>query len=251
MKRSLIIILVICALLLTLPACNKEKLTLRIGTYNIKNGGNVDHDMSVIAQDIISCDLDIVGLQEVDMKTKRCGGIDTLKLLAEAAGYEYYEFTKAIDYQGGEYGTAIMSRYPITSFEVKKLPTNEGMEGRALGHAVIDVNGKSIDFFNTHLSYEDKDVIKKQFKQLHYNVKDSVTFIITADFNTSADSNFELIKNSVRANNKEFNTYSNKSAIDDIVLYNKWTVVDKGMMDIQGHSDHSLFWAEIQYKGKI
>ncbi len=248
MKKVFILILALCLSLPSFASCGGEKLTLRVGTYNIKNGGNVDYDMSVIAADIVACDLDIVGLQEVDMKTKRCGGIDTLKLLAEAAGYEYYEFAKAIDYQGGEYGTAIMSRYPITSFEVTKLPTNKDMEGRALGHAVIDVDGKNIDFFNTHLSYEDKAVIKKQFKQLNNKVNKSNTFIITADFNTNDDSNYELIQKSIRANNNEFNTYSNKSAIDDIILCKKWNIIDKGMQDVSGHSDHNLFWAEIQYK---
>ena len=82
------------------------------------------------------------------------GGRNTLKILAEKAGYEYYYFCKAIDYQGGEYGTAIMSKYPIKSFEVIPLYGEDGIERRAMGHAVIDVNGTEIDYINTHLSYE-------------------------------------------------------------------------------------------------
>ena len=235
-----------------LPAfssCGGEKLTLRVGTYNIKNGQMVSHDMSVLADDIISLNLDIVSLQEVDVNTDRCGNIDTLKLLAEAAGYEYYEFAKAIDRPGGEYGNGIMSRYPITSFEVLKLPTDADAEARSVGHAVIDVNGKSIDFFSTHLAHGNAEVRTKQFKQLYWYVKNSNTFIIAADFNTSKDSDFEQIKDSIRANNKEFLTAN--SPIDDIVLYKSWTIIDKGMLESNGHSDHNLFWTEIQYNGKL
>ena len=227
-----------------------EALTLRVGTYNIKNGGKgVSYKMSVLAEDIISCNLDIVGLQEVDINTTRSGKINGLKLLAEAAGYEYYSFAKAINYQGGQYGTAVLSRYPISSFEVTSLAVTDGMEKRSVGHAVIDVNGKSIDFYNTHLSYEDKDVRSSQFTKLSEMVKNSTTFILTADFNTSEDSDFAKFENSIRVNNKEFMTYSNKSPIDDIILCNKWSVISKEMKNIGSHSDHNLFWAEIKYEG--
>lgn len=255
MKKILALLLALLLLVPCLASCKGEEpdeLTLRVGTFNIKNGGKgVSYDMSVLANDIKACDLDVVGLQEVDVKTKRSGYIDALKLLAEAAGYQYYEFAKAIDYQSGEYGTAILSRYPIVSFEVTPLFVGAEMEGRSVGHAVIDVNGKNIDFFNTHLTVEDKNVRSSQFETLNEMVQGSATFIITADFNTEQESDFLKIKNSIRANNLQFKTFSGKSAIDDIILFNKWTVLDKGMKDIGTHSDHHLLWAEIKYDGTL
>lgn len=263
MKRYLLLILAVCAAFSIFTSCNKpqsgpddaepdgESLTLRVGTYNIKNGAGVGYDMSVLASDITACNLDVVGLQEVDINTKRSGYKNTLKLLADAAGYPYYKFARAIDFQGGEYGTAILSRYPITSFEVITLTTDADMEARSLGHAVIDVNGVSIDFFNTHLSFENTEIRIKQFEEIYEKTKTSKAFIITADFNTAVNSEFAYIRDSFRANDNTYNTFSNKSAIDDIVLSRQWTVTDKGMADIKTHSDHSLFWAEIKYNDPL
>ena len=89
------------------------KYRLRVATYNIRAGADVDRDVSVIAEDIRALDLDVVGLQEVDICTKRSNLTDQLQTIAELAGYPFYRFTFCMDYQDGEYGTAILSRYPI------------------------------------------------------------------------------------------------------------------------------------------
>lgn len=224
-------------------------LKLRVGSYNIKHGDMVGLDMSVLANDIKALDLDIVGLQEVDVSTARVGGRDTLKELAQSAGYEHYYFCKAIDFQGGGYGTAILSHYPIKSFDTVQLYTDSGMEGRAIGHAVLDVNGVEVDYYNTHLSYEDVGVIKKQFEQINEMVKGKKTFIVTADFNTSASVYFSAIENSVRVNHGQYFTFpGNMSAIDDIVVSLGWGVSDSGYQ-VSGHSDHYMLWAELCYDG--
>ena len=224
-------------------------LKLRVGSYNIKHGEMVGLDMSVLADDIKALNLDVVGLQEVDVGTGRVGGKDTVKEIAESAGYEYYYFCKAIDLQGGGYGTAILSRYPIKKFETVQLCTDAGMEGRALGHAVLDVNGVEVDYFNTHLSYEDTTVIKKQFEQLNGLVQGKKTFIITADFNTSSSVYFNTLENSVRVNHGKYFTFpENMSAIDDIVVSLGWGINDSGYQ-VSGHSDHHMLWAELCYDG--
>ena len=223
-------------------------ITLRVGTYNIKHGEQVGLDMSVIANDIKALNLDIVGLQEVDVGTNRVGGIDTVREIAESGGYEYYYFCKAIDYQGGGYGTAILSRYPIKSAERIELYTDPGMEGRAVGHAVIDVDGVEIDYYNTHLSFEKASVAQKQFEQLGELTKDKKVFLITADFNTGYYKMYESIENSLRVNNGYYATFpSGGTAIDDIVVNLGWSVKQVGK--VSGHSDHDMLWAELCYDG--
>ena len=228
----------------------EKKLTLRVGSYNIKNGSGVNHKMSVLAEDIKRHNLDIVGLQEVDIGSDRSGGIDTLKLLAEAAGYEYYSFTHTINIKGGKYGTAIMSHYPIVKAENVKLPQKSGTENRALGHFVIDVNGIKIDFLNTHLSNEDSVLRSEQFAFIAERVKTLNTFILTGDFNTTNSAKYSLIPNKIRVNNDKYATYpSSAKAIDEIMAYHYWSVVDSGMDKCNGHSDHNLLWAELCYDG--
>ncbi len=221
-------------------------ISLKIGSYNIKTGAMVKYDMTIIADDITSLGLDIVGFQEIDQFTTRSGGIDTVKLLCDATGFKYGKFTRAIDYKGGQYGTAILSRYPIMSFEVIQLDAGS-CEGRSVGHVVIDVNGVNIDFFNTHLSYESVELRSGQFSQLAGLLKKCGTFILTGDFNTEVMSEFTVIENSFTVNNKTLPTFpSTGKGIDNIVLSKDWNVVSYGMGP-DGHSDHNMLWSEIKY----
>lgn len=224
-------------------------ITLRVGSYNIKNGAGVNHDMKVLAEDIVGLNLDIVGLQEVDIGTSRAKGLDILKLLAEATGYPYYQFTKAINFSGGEYGTAILSRYPIVSHESVLLETPSGYEQRAYGHALIEVNGVHVHFFNTHLSYEKAEIRAAQMAQIAAAADAGRGYILTADFNTANLGEFKVFGDAVLVNEGKYPTFpSSSSAIDNIVLESGWRITDSGML-ASGKSDHNLLWAEIHYEG--
>lgn len=223
--------------------------TLRVGSYNIKHGGDVSLDMSIIAKDVTDLSLDIIGFQEIDQKTSRVGGLDTMKALSDASGYEYYAFAKAINYKGGEYGTGILSRYPIVEFEVIKLDSGSE-EQRCVGHAVIDVNGVLFDFFNTHLSFESLDLRTGQYKQLAELLAKCETYILTGDFNTAVMTEFDVLPDATLVNNGKYGTFpSSGKAIDNIVISKDWNVVDSGMGP-KGHSDHILLWAELKFERK-
>lgn len=239
----------LCKTVTTPNAMIDADITIRVGSYNIKNGAGVNHDMAQLAPNITELDLDIVGLQEVDIGTSRAKKLDTLKLLAEAAGYPYYAFTKAINTGGGEYGTAILSRYPIVHHESVLLETPSGYEQRAYGHAVIEVNGVNLHFFNSHLSYENTEIRAAQMAQLARETAPCRGYIMTADFNTENLKEFEVFDGATLANNRKYATYpSSSTAIDNIVLDEGWTIVDSGML-ASDKSDHNLLWAEIHYGG--
>ena len=223
--------------------------TLRVCSYNIKHGADVSLDMSVIAKDITDLSLDIVGFQEIDQKTSRVNGLDTMKALSEASGYEYYAFAKSIDYKGGGYGTGILSRYPIVEFEVILLESGSE-EQRSVGHAVIDVNGVLFDFFNTHLSFESLELRTKQYKQLAELLAKCETYILTGDFNTAVMTEFDVLPDATLVNNGKYGTFpSSGKAIDNIVISKDWNIVDSGMGP-KGHSDHNLLWAELKFERK-
>lgn len=230
----------------------ENNITFRVGTYNIKCGDSmIDYDMSLIADDIKALDLDIVGFQEVDDKTERSGGRDVLKLLADALGYKYYRFTKSIDYRGGGYGTAIVSRYPIVDFKAETLPHSEtaDWEQRAFGVATVDINGTLLKFVNTHLSLGDASARRVQFERLSAVVKDFDRFIITGDFNTEDIAELSSVPNTALVNAGKYKTFFETSiAIDEIILSEGWTVTESGMKDANGHSDHNMLWAEVEYK---
>lgn len=233
-------------------------LTLRIGSYNIANGRQVAHAMRVIAEDILAQDLDIVGIQEVDRFAKRSNYIDTMKLLSKYTGYEYYYYTKTINIAGdeakygqkGEYGTGILSKYPILESESTMLSSST-YEQRGYGYAKIDVNGTIINFFNTHLSYENYAIRSKQFSELAAGLKGMPNCILTGDFNIDGFSNFspllEFMELSCKSDGDPVTIPSKGTTIDNILFTNEFTLVDVDSVK-NNHSDHYLVWAELKLK---
>lgn len=232
-----------------------EYLTLKIGSYNIANGRNVSHDMKKLADDILAKELDIVGLQEVDRLASRSKYIDTLKVLSEYTGYKYYYFTKAINIAGdeatygqkGEYGTGILSKYPITAFESFALES-KNHEQRMLGYAEIDVDGTKINFFNTHLSYEETSVRSDQFLTIAGKIKDKENCILTGDFNISSLSEYNILsalKTTCNYQNQLVTFPSSGTTIDNILFSKEIVLVSSGVL-ANGNSDHNMLYAELK-----
>ncbi len=220
----------------------KTKYSLRVATYNIHAGADVGRDMKKIADDINALDLDIVGLQEVDVCTSRSKGIDQLKKLSELTGMPYYKFSKGINFRGGEYGTGILSKFPIVTHHTDMLVSN-GYEQRAIGVAEIDVNGDRICYCNTHLSYDDDFTRALQLAQIIGLLSNQEDYILTGDFNTEAMHEFWIMPNYMLANHGEFKTFlPSSTAIDNIIVSKGWFVDDVQMVET-GHSDHNLLYA--------
>ena len=219
---------------------------LRVGSYNIKHAAEANLNLNTIAQIIKSKNHDIVGLQEIDYKTTRSKKVDQPAKLAEYAEMPYYVFVRAIDYQGGQYGTLILSKYPIISSEVIPLESWD-KEGRALGHAVIDVNGFQFDFFNTHLSYEDTTLRKEQFFEVSEKTDACKNFILTGDFNTADFTEFTILgANLINKVGRWYPTFpGGNSAIDNIVYTDAFKEIASGTVT-KSFSDHYMLWAEFE-----
>ena len=97
----------------------EEIFTIRVLTYNIFHGETTNGkiDMDLYAEIIKDQSLDLVALQEVDKHTTRTGGIDITAELSVGTGMEGY-FGKFRDYGGGEFGAAILSKYPVEEFKM-------------------------------------------------------------------------------------------------------------------------------------
>lgn len=224
-------------------------MNLRVASYNIKHGAQVDMNMQILADDICGLDIDIVGFQEVDINAPRSGYIDTMKLLSEASGMPYHAFAKAIPLGTGEYGTGILSRYPIVSFTVTKLESGD-KEQRTIGHAVIDINGERVNFFNTHLAHNSSALRNGQFVQVAEMLKGKEPYILVGDFNTGNFDDFAVLNSTLvnRADNLFRSFYCSGNPIDNIVLSDDWQIVESGMLEVE-HSDHYMIWAGLTADG--
>ncbi|OQP43188.1 hypothetical protein A4H97_11155 [Niastella yeongjuensis] len=136
-------------------AANKTDLQeLRVLSYNIHHANPPGKpgliDIAAIARVINEARPDIVALQEVDKNTTRSGQIDEAKLIAEKTGM-HYQFYKAIDHEGGDYGLAILSRFELEAPQLTHLPQETKAENRILASTVLNINGQKIIIGNTHL----------------------------------------------------------------------------------------------------
>lgn len=221
---------------------------LTVVSYNIHHGADASLDMNVIAKCIKSVDADIVGIQEIDVGTKRLSGRDTLKELKEALGFEYARFVKCIDYQGGEYGIAQLSKFPIVEFKQKLLYHTTGCEQRGVGVAKINADGHIFTFANTHLDLPSDDIRRKQLAEINELLKGNEPFILTGDFNSESFSIFSEIENAtplLTSKNKLVTFPGAQITIDNIICHND--IIHTSVSTLkESFSDHYMLYAKIK-----
>lgn len=221
--------------------------TLKVASYNIRHGADAGLDMSVLAGVISSVGAEIVGLQEVDMNAARSGSHDQVRELMDALGYGYGEFVRSIDIRGGEYGTAVVSKYPITSKEIYPLYLGPKSEQRMLGVFAIDVDGTPITFANTHLDYLSAETIRTQMREVNSVLKDK-DYILTGDFNTTDMTQFYELEGAsfTMCDEHRLVTFpSSGITIDNIVYKGNYTLKKFGTVE-NSFSDHRMLWAELE-----
>ena len=125
---------------------------LRVLQFNIRaaisRAGGVD--VAQIAAEIEAVQPDLVSLNEVDSHTLRTR-VDQPAYLAEATGL-HMVYGPNLIYDGGPFGNAILTRYPVVESHNLRLPGTFGLEPRGLLTAIVIVDGRRVAFSSTHLS---------------------------------------------------------------------------------------------------
>lgn len=134
--------------------------TIKVMTYNIHHANPPSKekdstiDLPAIAAVIRGAGSDLVALQEIDVYNARAGvTLHEAKELGRLTGMNYY-FSRAIDYRGGAYGDAVLSRYPIRDTMRYALPILAGTKAETRTLCMIRVQlpgGRQILFGSTHL----------------------------------------------------------------------------------------------------
>ncbi|RJX75227.1 endonuclease [Vibrio sinensis] len=170
---------------------DEVKPEIKVATYNIAGAANgFKIDLKETAKTIRSMDVDFIALQEVDVDTNRSGKINQAKILADLTGYNYI-YGKAIDFDNGQYGMAVLSKYPIKLQEIQKLPSDD-YEQRIAMYVSASIDGfeEPITFIATHLDWhEDPTVRMKQVRAINekaINIR-GIKFLL-GDFNDTKNS---------------------------------------------------------------
>jgi endonuclease/exonuclease/phosphatase family metal-dependent hydrolase len=159
--------------------------TLRVMTYNIHVGVGMDKklDLARIAAVINAQHPDLVGLQEVDRGVTRTQRIDEIAELAKLTRMDY-AFAFNLHYQGGQYGVAILTRYPIRATDHRLYQNTREAERRGFIRAQVSVHGRLLNFVTTHLDYQNEDGRLFESEQLLRALKDVPgPLIVVGDFN--------------------------------------------------------------------
>ncbi|KPK41887.1 MAG: hypothetical protein AMJ65_08555 [Phycisphaerae bacterium SG8_4] len=226
---------------------------LSVLTYNVHHcqGTDGEFDYSRIAGIINDLKPDIAALQEIDVGTNRASGVDQAAVLAELTGLKY-AFGRAIDFDSGEYGLAILSRFEIRDVTSTPLPTQPGSEPRIALAARFrpDAGPREMIFVDTHLCHRNEQVRTMQTEQLNEfaDSEGDVPVILAGDFNArpaSGPMNVLLESNWLDA-------VAPQSRIDYVLLRkcDPWKVVDVRIVDEPVASDHDPVLVTLQWAGK-
>jgi len=164
---------------------------LRVLSYNIHIGTGNDNklDLERTAKVIMAQKPDIVALQEVDNKADRTKNVDQAAELARLTGM-HFAYGKTINIAGGEYGIAILSKYPIVEHKITQLPQLGNREDRGALQAKLDLGGgKTLLFVCTHFCHVSEERRTMQAKKINeLFVGHDGPVIVAGDFNATPDS---------------------------------------------------------------
>jgi endonuclease/exonuclease/phosphatase family metal-dependent hydrolase len=171
--------------------------TLRVMSYNVHHCSPPSRpgviDLPAIVRTIQAQRPDVVMLQEIDVHTGRSGvsSHQAQELAAQLQMHAY--FGKAIDYDGGAYGVALLSRFPLRDTLVHRLPTQAGTNGepRILAVATITLpTGQTVRLGCTHLDAQRTDVNRQlqAAEIVRLSAAETLPFLIGGDFNAESDS---------------------------------------------------------------
>ena len=194
---------------------------MRLATFNILHGRSpVDGRVDVPRfRDVVaSLDADVLGLQEVDRDQPRSSGADLTAVAAEAMGAVAHRFVAALHGTPGTtweaatgegqpgtaaYGIALLSRYPVRSWQVVRLPTLRGRvpvwfpgrrrpvlvteEPRVAVSADLDTPAGGITVAVTHLSFIPRWNVVQLKRLVRTTAATPGPLVLMGDFNLVGD----------------------------------------------------------------
>lgn len=228
--------------------------TFTLASFNIcsahfREEKYTENNLSSIAHHINQSGADVVCLQEVDRGAARSDRVDMPSYLAEHTELKHHYFIKIRSFQGGEYGTAILSRFPITEQKTLNYPVQIATQGTSCGYVKIDLGGTSVTIFNTHLSVENEESNTETLVCLADILKDHYaedgTFVCCGDFNTSPQKVSRYIP-WVKLAHLGLQTYADRS-IDHILFAGDMKTENTRTMDTQTDkaTDHHMVLTEV------
>ena len=262
MNRILSALLLLLLLIVSARGFRAVPVTVRVLTYNIHHGEGTDGqiDLPRLAEVINGVQPDLVALQEVDQGTERSGGVNQLTEL-ERLTKMHGEFGKSMNYFGGGYGVAVLSRWRMSKTEHHPLPTSTDREPRT--ELTVQVrageHGPVLRFTSTHLDQgRDTELRLLQARSLNEHLVhgDGQPSILAGDMNSRPDSDVLQVLGE-HWTNASADTLPPPAGRPrprgDHVLFRPakcWRVIESTLIDETVASDHRPLLVVLEWTGK-
>jgi endonuclease/exonuclease/phosphatase family metal-dependent hydrolase len=140
---------------------NSSDDSFKVMTYNIHSCIGIDEKIRPerIISVIKSCDADVIALQEVDSHRYQSRGHAQAELIADVLSMSHHYYAIS-DWNGEQYGLAILSRFPIEHVKSDHLtPLNAAMccEARGAMWVRIETPMGPVNLINTHFGLRQKE----------------------------------------------------------------------------------------------
>jgi endonuclease/exonuclease/phosphatase family metal-dependent hydrolase len=265
-----------------LPVIDRESATalapakdsLKAITLNLAHGRKDSMNQWLVGEEKIRSNLDdiadflrrseadLVALQEADKASRWSGGFDHVAYLAEQAGYQYYAHAEHAQLWMGTYGTAVLSRWPIT--EAMGLTYPDSPPTASKGFTLVQIEWHNpalgpepvtLDVISVHLDFSRKSVRLQQIDEL-MEVIDAREgpIVLMGDFNSEWLAEEYLVE-STRETSR-LHVY--KPASEDLATYKAlrldWIMLSRRLdfthyrVEPEPLSDHLAVVAEIQWQ---
>jgi endonuclease/exonuclease/phosphatase family metal-dependent hydrolase len=219
-------------------------------------------NLDEIAQYLKDSNADVVALQEADAPSRWSGGFDHVAYLAEQAGFAYFAHAEHTQIWMGNYGTAVLSRWPIA--EAIGLTYADTPPTTSKGFTLVQIEWHNpelasspvtVDVISVHLDFSRKSVRLQQIDELADVIKKRAgPLILMGDFNSEWLAEEYMVENTVETSrlhvyqpaSDDLNTYKDKR-LDWIMLSNRLGftsyAVEQRML-----SDHKAVTASIHWR---
>lgn len=252
-------------------------MKLRLMTYNIWGGksfeehlngvpeGDCRRDCAPVAEVIKKTGADIVALNEV-FNCEKFG--NQAEQIAKLVGYEYFWFDPAFMNPAisGFYGNALLSKYPITKVNQKKIEAETGVrlaEPRSVLYTTLDCNGKTLDVIVSHFGLVEAEKARAVDAVLEFAKESGDQCIFMGDMNSTRETIYiQRLREVFRASNdnEEIMTWPVEPIPAQFYTYNTplygrqidYIFVSDGIKSIKTEavyslaSDHKALCAEVE-----
>jgi endonuclease/exonuclease/phosphatase family metal-dependent hydrolase len=235
------------------------EVALRVASYNIRHGAGLDGKLKLerTEEALRKLDADLIGLQEVDVEAARTGGVHQAAELGRRLDM-HAAFGSFMDFEGGRYGLALLSRYPLRSTTSLRLP--DGNEPRVALLAEVELpGGEAVHVVNVHFDWVGDDGFRfAQASKVAEHLRQlGRPYVLLGDFNDGpASRTLALFRaaaiEAVKPEGASFTFPANQPAKEiDYIFFapaERWAPSGATVVDERLASDHRPVIATLKYR---